>query len=343
MATRFLPDTSRFKLLKPSKFMIFVFGLYLSTSVLNFWLTDKAYAAKWFATYGGGVLSGKSAGEGIVSNQIPSSGLPSQFSSDIIQRLGSGDRTTFGSLISSAGQKVNSDGNPTEDAFVKNTQTVLPAPAFFSSTDQLNGSGYTVAPTGTCNTLLNSGSLKTLSNSAGRMVYRVTVGCMESAINGTSGTYNLNENGLAVIFVYDDGTDQILDIDKKLVSADATSPDKERILIITEAKIQLGDGVRNITPLPAFDVAPDLQVAAVSTASSGESYYLSSASGNPIITEGLIFGVSNISIGTDPFNNFPGFFVKYNSSYVSELSKVGSNSQFNVKGLMQSKTTWRYD
>lgn len=337
MAMRFLPGIFRFSWISSFLLVIIFFGL------LSFFTTKMVFAAKWFATYGGGALSGNTSSVGIKDDGIPSStSLPTDFNPNIVQHVGSENMTKYGSLISSGAQDVkNGDGaGVTDDAFITNIGLDFTLSEIFTSTNQIKGSGYTEihVPSGSCGSL-NLNSLNTVDSAS--KVYRTSVGCMESAINATGGSYNLSGDGLAVIFVYVEG-DSVLNIDSKLVSSDPVSPENERLIAVTEARVRLGDGVENVSPLPSFYVNPDLQASIFSSYSSSDSYYLPNASGNPFIVEGPLIADNDVSVGTDPSNSFPGFYVKYNPSYTVGISKSGV-SAVHIEGILESKTTWRYD
>ncbi len=328
MGMQSLPATSRFKLFNSvftilvSVFIISVLGVYSATS--------GVYAVTWFATYGG-VLSGRASGNGIVNNGIPSSGLPAGFYSDVVQHKGSGGMTTFGTLVSSADQQVGriSPTGSTDDAYAKNTGVSLVSPAI---ADALAYPDVISIPRPglPCAQVFK----KTLDASK---IYKITTkACLTSVLSSGSG-YELNSGKLAVIILSG------ADVDTFVFNGSLTSlHSDQRILFLTDAKVQIKATVGSDPATLNIDGPPNIEAAIISTAAGTPGFEVLTAATNPLVLEGPIVAESNVTLTRAISGKYPGVYIKYNPLYVVELSKMAPSLP-PLKGLFESRTTWKYE
>ncbi len=308
METGFLPGIFRFNRLGLFSFFIFVI------SAFGLGTTGEAYAIEWFSVYGSGVLSGGD----ITNNGIPNI-PPTGFNKDVVQHPGSENITTYGSLISSGGQTTNGD----DDAYVKNL--VLTPKALSIDSLLLGATNIT-----DCSTIFNN---RLNPNILYKISGPYTASCLsQSFIADTDRTYGLESDGLVIIAV--DFTSG-LNLRKTLKSTSSN----QRILLLTNSTTSIVSNVGTPVGVATFDTQNqyDLAMITTSTFTVQDSATLTSILEGPLISGGAVTLGRNYAAAT-----YPGVFVKYNPFYVAELSKKGT-AGLAIKGLLESKTTWRYD
>lgn len=136
-----------------------------------------------------------------------------------------------------------------------------------------------------------------------------------SCLSGMTG-YSLTSDGLAVVIVNDTAnaisfTTNISQVNKA-----------RRLLVITNSLVSYGASIT------------DLDVSVLST-----------NSGNYTVrgsVEGPVTSKSNVILPKDAVL-LPGSVITYNPTYVSELTNKGRNSLTEIKGLLESKVSWRYE
>ncbi|MBU0650021.1 hypothetical protein KJ605_02225 [Patescibacteria group bacterium] len=294
--------------------------------------TSRVYATRWFAVAGGGVLSGKTSSTGIQDNAIPSSGLPADFNSDVVQRSGSADLETFGTLISSAGQDVHQtpSGN-TNDVYLKNGGQALALTLPFPPA----GENLDITPVSNCNNMLRGSALQPMGSSAPFRIYTTTVSCLNIAISQVvpATGYNLNGSGLVVLFVSRDGSNTI-NINRNLISS---AGDDERLLVITNANVRVQSTVGGAPATLTFDSPAHVQMGflALGTVNVDNG-------GLAVILEGPLMGNGDVTLWRNIASSYPGVFVKYNPLYTAFLAQAFDDA-FKVGGLHQTKYTWRYE
>lgn len=138
-----------------------------------------------------------------------------------------------------------------------------------------------------------------------------------SCINSMAG-YNLTSGGLAVVIV-NDATSPI-NVMPELKSSDS----KERLLIITNSQVAYLNNTN----------AQDREISILSTNSSASTIrgYL----------EGPLVSSSNVVLSQDAGNS-PGAVITHNPTYLLELTNIGRNDLLEIKGLLGSKVSWRYE
>jgi len=340
MATGYLHDTYH------SKYLLRVTLVLGAFSLIPLFSPSEVQAASynWFATYNGGVLSGTS-GEGIY-NRVPDVSapyaLPSSFKKVLIQGpdAGTEPNPAVGALISSGSQSVEVGSLATEDAYFKNTDLVLSSLNF----DTLYNSIDAELP-GSCSSLFDNGKLDP------NVWYKLSVSCMEQALNGaaTFPGYRLQDDGVVVFVVKKEASAEELNIDDEIISRS----DKRRILIVTDADVVVLSDVGNTqASLVSYvgdyyeDTEPNIQAAFITTGNfivESES----ASSDTALILEGPVAAKGKMALNrsvndvvSGGYNYaFPGVYVKYNPMYVAELSIKNKA----LSGVSGSKVTWRYD
>lgn len=324
MATGFLPGIFLFDHHRISLKALrsgFICMFFATTAMLAFGdggvgVVRRAYAVEWYTVYDSGVLSG-----GSITNVIPDP-PPTGFNKDVVQHPGSENITTYGSLISSGGQTTNGD----DDAYVKSTNTVIFP---FNVQETLNNPGLILVTA--CGNLLDGTQTLDTAN-----IYKTSYGCFNGAMNSAS-VYNLTADGLAVIVV--DGSVGSGTINIKATKA--ISPNK-RVLVVTDAKIEIDDTAGSLASSLLFDSIENIQMGIVSTATGGSSFVVEENTSNAVIIEGPVVSGGDMTLGRNLTVGYPGVYMRYKPFYVAELSKKGT-AGLAIKGLLESKTTWRYD
>lgn len=316
METGYSQSTFRFRkfpILFCRLFLILFLSFFIIAAVNK---NTKVYAASWFTVLNSGVLSRWD----IIDNNIPTSGLPAGFNSSVVQPLGS---SRYGSLLAGRDIYINTNN----DVYVTKFNA-----SFVYDNPFLKLSELSTYP------------LTTLTNLDPNKIYRASdTTSLENLMS--SGTYSLNSNGLAIIFVSGGGS---LDINKQLVSS-GTDSEKRRLLILTDQKIFIGNAAGTLGA--NFDSPPAIQASLISYQNdendASGSFAVSSSLGDPFILEGPIASKGALVLGRETGGTFPGVYIKQNPLYVIELSKKGYNNTAGValpiKGLLNSKITWRYE
>ena len=329
MGMRFLPDIFRFS------YRSIVIFLTLSLFVAVFSGTSYALTP-WFTVKDGGVLSGTS-GTGVSATIPSSSQLPHLFVSVLIQGsgVGSDPKPDVGSIFVTGDKSVKTGGSDTKDAYIKGIG-LLPAPSFFSSLKQI------AKPfTGSCPNMLATAVLKPSD-----LVYTVSKGCLEGAINSLDGGYKLDGDGVVILYV----TGTVLNINKDLKS----NSNDQRLVIISESEIRVGENVgytqASIVPASYYDSsAPNVQASLVSLSSDGITIKSTAniSTEKALIMEGPMYSNSAVSLKRElpliPLTtgyNYPGVYIKYNPFYVAKLTEQLRSSRV---GALGSGVRWLYD
>ena len=330
MGVRSLSDTFRFSY----RLVIIFLALLLFVAVFS----GTSYAlTPWFTVKDGGVLSGTS-GTGVSATIPSSSQLPHLFVSVLIQGsgVGSDPKPDVGSIFVTGDKSVKTGGSDTKDAYIKGIG-LLPAPSFFSSLKQI------AKPfTGSCPNMLATAVLKPSD-----LVYTVSKGCLEGAINSLSGGYKLDGDGVVILYV----TGTVLNINKDLKSNSIN----QRLVIISESEIRVGENVgysqSSITvPESYYDSsAPNVQASLVSLSSDGITIKSTAniSTEKALIMEGPMYSNSAVSLKRElpliPLTtgyNYPGVYIKYNPFYVAKLTEQLRSSGVSTLG---SGVRWLYD
>ena len=243
------------------------------------------------------------SGSEINNPDIPNSPTAPYEPETIQNSLTSNGNPSVGVLISSGGQNVKAGGSVTKDAFIKNTTTVL-------DLNRLDVS--TLASTPGITELTECG---TFSVDPGG-IYKMNAKCFSDTT-----AYKISSSGLAVLVVDDPKIPISLNTDIR------SSEGGGRLLVITNSQIEYLNNVSNVS----------IQDRELSILTTGTSSLTVRSYG-----EGPVVSVSDIILPNDAGVS-PGSVVTYNPIYVSELTNLGRNNFLEIKGLLVSKVSWRYE
>jgi len=335
MVTGFLHGTLVFKHI--------VFKIFILLS-LFLTITNRAYAAPWFTTYGAGVLSGYdvSGDYSVVTIQPFFAAPPANvFTSTLVQPgnvspiLMSPDHNTYdfsyGGILSSGDYEVKTGVSDTIDAFAKNIGGLgdsLPDYQSFLRYAEVLPSSCDITQLFTCDDLLPG------------KFYEVSSSDINLSLNTLSGaSYNMGgaSGGLFIFVVNDTPPASTITIQKNIPS-NSTS---ERLVIITSGKVDIRGGVGNVnTANQALYITQDadVQVMFISTFGGDSDISLDSSS-NPIKVEGPMIAKGKISIKKQLAVTWPPVFIQFNPFYTTELAKLDKSP--NIFG--PSTARWSYE
>lgn len=143
------------------------------------------------------------------------------------------------------------------------------------------------------------------------MLYKTTASCLSAMTS-----YNLSSDGLAIVVVDDPVSS--LNFDRNITQTNGA----RRLLVVTNSRVSYGASLADL----------DLSV-------------LSTNASNCVVrgsVEGPVVSKSKIVLPND-LNSSPGAVVTYNPAYVVELSAKGRSNNMEIKGLLESKSSWRYE
>ena len=144
-------------------------------------------------------------------------------------------------------------------------------------------------------------------------IYKMNAKCFSETT-----TYKISSSGLAVLVVDDPKTPISLNADIR------SSEQRGRLLVITNSQVTYSDNTG----------IQDRDFSILTTNSLG----LAIMGYN----DGPVISVSDIILPNDAGVS-PGSVVIYNPVYVSELTNMGRNNLLAIKGLSESKVSWRYE
>lgn len=285
----------------------------------------SCFAYEWYTVLGSGVLSTKS----IKDDDMPSYSLPAGFIQAIIQKPTLGEASSFGSVISSYDVSSNASG----DALVKNAKISLTDYSFSSLVKDSDILEFDTSGQNCKNMLLN-GLLTT------DKIYKLTgtnaLSCFYDAINSASPNYDLNGDGLAVLFVKVGSSN--LFMDKNLTPLSS----RKRLLVVADSGVNIASSVGGDLLSVNFDSAPQIKIGLVSLNNSGISFKLEENVNKALVFEGLIFGAGDLSLSRSfTTSTYPGGFYRFDPFYLAEMSKKGLNGLV-INGFVDSKITWSY-
>lgn len=144
-------------------------------------------------------------------------------------------------------------------------------------------------------------------------IYKMNAECFSDTT-----AYKISSSGLAVLVVDDPKIPISLNTDIR------SSEGGGRLLVITNSQIEYLNNV-------------SIQNRELSILTTGTSSLTVRSYG-----EGPVVSVSDIILPNDAGVS-PGSVVTYNPIYVSELTNLGLNNFLEIKGLLESKVSWRYE
>ncbi|MFA5776410.1 MAG: hypothetical protein WC988_02555 [Patescibacteria group bacterium] len=318
-----------------------VFKIFVLLSLL-FVITDRAYAAPWFTTYGAGVLSGSSSTDSVKSVQ-PDFGALEVFKSTLIQpgtanpTLIPPDNTydfSYGGILSSGDYEVfKSDGTTdTIDAYAKNLGALGSALPDYQRFVDIAVDVSTVCG-GSCNNILTSCNIAP-------GIYKAGLNCINSALNSLPSpnyNYSINSSGLVVLVQNDNPANDFLKVNNKITSS---APDK-RLALIMRNKIIIDSSVGNTnvpTQLGYLSQDADIQAMLITTFDGDPGVEVDGGS-NRIKIEGPIISKGKVSFKRDAGSAWPGVFVQFNPFYTAEFAKL--DESLNIFG--SSSARWSYE
>jgi hypothetical protein len=337
MAIGFLHDTLAFK----GRLRIVTPFVFLLLSLLI--IPSRVYAAKWFATYGAGVLSGSATSPSIKTTQ-PSFTSADMFKSALVQPgvtspTLAGDTFDFlyGGILTSDSYEVREGSSDTEDAYAKNIGVINNS----IPTHQRFLDAAIAAPSScTCEDLLKNCSLV-----ASGKIYKATLECINTAIAQLGGPpaseirYG-NDAGLVVLVQEDVALGSgMLNIDSNIKSSNIF----KRLAIVTSRPIKIGTGAgnSNAATQPSYlSQEADIQALLITTYAGGDSdpsVYTVTWSAR-LKMEGPIISSGKVRFARDG-GLYPGVLVQFNPFYITELAKL--DKALDIFG--SSSERWSYE
>lgn len=309
-----------------------VFSLFLLLSLFN--IAGSVYAAPWFTTYGGGVISGNADSDSIKSTQ-PYFAPWAVFKSALIQPGMVTPNPTMPSFAYGGIITSGSITSPTDkDAFAKNIGVLggsLPDYQRFAN------KATTVIPAN-CdhNKLLTSCNL-----SPG--IYKASLADINSSLNNLNTgdkKYHIggNKDGLLVL-VQDPASTGTVAINYKVQPV--SSAGYKRLVLITNTKINISSTVGNTnfpTQAQYLSQNADIQAMLITTSTSDPAVEVATGA-NKLKIEGPIISKGKMRFRRDAGTAWPGVFVQYNPFYITELAKL--DASLNIFG--SSSVRWVYE
>lgn len=331
MVTGFLHDILAFK---NNRSLVILFTLLSSLFTFVF----PVYAAPWFTTYGGGVISGNSDND-IVKTTQPyfASGLV--FKSALVQPGVIIPNPTmpsfaYGGIITRGSfdvKQTNSGGttSPTnKDAFAKNIGALGSA---LPDYQRFMDVAVDVPGSCTCANILKSCNLSPV-------VYKAALNCINQALDALSSTnYNINSSGLVVLVQNDNPAGDFLKVNNKITSS---APDK-RLALIMRNKIIIDSSVGTLAASQAGLISQDADIQAmlITTSTDDPSIEVQSGPTKSIKIEGPIISKGKVRFRRDAGSVWPGVFVQYNPFYATELAKLDASLSI----FSSSSVRWSYE
>ena len=269
-------------------------------TILNLGYEITTSASSWFQSIGGDIFGGCDVAScaNSVSVDVPGNGETlGGFNNNLI--------ATPGTLFGDSGLSV------TDDSYSQDSNRHL---EYMNSVDLWPSSLTFTPPSSATQINSNCSSMFQGNNLDAGIVYKASVGCVQSGLDGLTGNYNFTHDGVAVIYVQGTGT---LTFKKTFTGS---SNGRRRVLFVTQGPVKFNADIGDAAPTTS--TAAHIQAGIISESSIT---FLSTGleDDTTIIVEGPLVtktGTINNSRNRGINNGYPAVVVKYNTLYLTSLT-----------------------